>query len=38
MMKGELVIGLDFEYKNRASTGLLQAQQTKIKMFKITID
>jgi len=38
MMKGELVIGLDFEYKNRASTSLLQAQQTKIKMPKITTE
>jgi hypothetical protein len=36
MMKNELVIDFDFECKDSASTGLLQAQQTKIKMSKIT--
>jgi len=38
MMKNELVIGFDFECKDSPLTGLLQAQQTKIKISKITTD
>jgi hypothetical protein len=38
MMKNELVIDFDFKCKDSALTVLLQAQQTKIKMSKITTD